>query len=105
MCRKLYPPARFPNGHPALAESLNNVGALLAMKLGEPAKALPYYKEALAANRHLYPVELFPAGHPLLARSLNNLGRLLSDLGEPAEALRRHEEALAMYLKLSRRDL
>jgi tetratricopeptide (TPR) repeat protein len=46
MNRKLYPPTRFPDGHIDLAQSLHNLGGAL-WELGQPAKALPPYEEAL----------------------------------------------------------
>jgi CHAT domain-containing protein/tetratricopeptide (TPR) repeat protein len=99
MRQGLYPPDKFPAGHPDLALSLNDLGYLLHAQ-GEPAKALPYYEKALAMNQRLYPPDKFPAGHPRLAASLNNLGYLLQDLGEPAKALPYYEKALAMRQRL-----
>src|SRR2546421_632186 len=54
MKQQLYPPARYPAGHPDLARSLNNLGSLLDSR-GEYARALPYYERALAMNEQLYP--------------------------------------------------
>src|SRR5262245_1887326 len=76
MRRKLYPPERFPDGHPDLATSLNNLGGVL-QDLGQPAKALPHYEQALAMHRKLYPPERFQDGHSALATSLNNLSSVL----------------------------
>ena len=52
MIQKLYPKERFPDGHPDLASSLNNMGIVL-QSLGESGKALPYYEQALAMYQKL----------------------------------------------------
>jgi tetratricopeptide (TPR) repeat protein len=97
---KLYPPEKYPQGHPDLATSLNNLGFLLQVQ-GEYAKALPYLEKALAMRERLYPKEEYPQGHPDLAESLNNLGALLQDQGEYAKALPYYEKALAMQEDLA----
>jgi CHAT domain-containing protein/Tfp pilus assembly protein PilF len=99
MRQKLYPKERFPDGHPELATSLNNLGGVV-QALGQPAKALPHYEQALAMNKKLYPKKRFPKGHPELAHSLNNLGGVREALGQPAKALPHYEQALAMRQKL-----
>jgi CHAT domain-containing protein/Tfp pilus assembly protein PilF len=96
--RKLYPPERFPQGHPDLATGLNNLGALLSAR-GEYAQTEPLYRAALAMYRKLYPKERFPKGHPDLATSLNNLGFLLWARGEYAQAEPFLRAALAMRRK------
>jgi len=50
MYRSLYPKDRYPQGHPDLAQSLNNLGFLLQVQ-GEYAKAEPYYRDALAMQQ------------------------------------------------------
>jgi tetratricopeptide (TPR) repeat protein len=94
MREKLYPPEKYPQGHPDLAQSLNNLGALLRAQ-GEYAKALPYLEQALAMYERLYPKDKYPYGHPDLAGSLDNLGILLRAQGEYAKALPYVEKALA----------
>ena len=84
MNQKLYPKERFPDGHPELADSLNNMGGVL-QSLGESGKALPYYEQALAMNQKLYPKERFPDGHPDLAGSLNNMGSVLAVVGRDGQ--------------------
>jgi tetratricopeptide (TPR) repeat protein len=96
--RRLYPPARYPDGHPRLAFSLNNLGELLRER-GDLDGAEPLLREALAMCRMLYPPGPFPAGHPDLAASLTNLGALLRDRGEYARAEALLLEALALYQK------
>jgi tetratricopeptide (TPR) repeat protein len=95
MVQALYPKDKYPQGHPHLAGSLNNVGLLLQDQ-GEYGKALPYLEQALAMYQALYPREKYPQGHPNLALSLNNLGTLLQDQGEYGKALPYLERALAM---------
>jgi CHAT domain-containing protein/Tfp pilus assembly protein PilF len=96
---RLYPVMDYPDGHPALANSLNNMGFVLK-SLGEPARALLYHEKALAMYEKLYPASRFKDGHPLLAIGLNNMGLVLDALGEPARALPYFEKALAMDEKL-----
>jgi tetratricopeptide (TPR) repeat protein len=97
--QRLYPAARYPDGHPDLAQSLSWLGGLLEAQ-GEYTRALPYAQRALAMRERLYPAARYPDGHPDLARSLNNLGALLEARGEYARAQPYHEHALAMWEKL-----
>jgi CHAT domain-containing protein/Tfp pilus assembly protein PilF len=97
--QQLYSKEEFPNGHPDLAQSLNNLGGLLRVQ-GEYAKALPHLEKALAMCERLYPKDEYPQGHPDLARSLNNLGLVLQDQGEYAKSLPYYEKALAVMEKL-----
>jgi CHAT domain-containing protein len=97
--RRLYPPQRYPDGHPDLALSINNLGHLLQDR-GELARAEPLLRDALAMRRKLYPPGRYPDGHPNLARSLNNLGLLLKARGELARAEPLYRDALAMRQKL-----
>jgi CHAT domain-containing protein len=93
--RKLYPPERYPKGHPHLASSINNLGELHRVA-GDFTKAEPLLHEALAMRRALYPKDRFPKGHPNLAGSLNNLGLLLHATVQYAQAEVLLAEALAM---------
>jgi CHAT domain-containing protein/Tfp pilus assembly protein PilF len=99
MRQKLYPATQFPEGHPDLAQSLNNLGVLHRVQ-GQYAQALRYLEQALAMRQKLYPATQFPEGHPDLAQSLVNLGTLLQDQGRSAQALPYLEQAVAMDRKL-----
>ena len=85
--------------HPALANSLNAVGFLLAAT-GQPVRGLPYYEQALAMTQKLFPASKYPDGHPDLAVSLNNLGGVLQSMGQAEQALPHYRDALAMRQKL-----
>jgi CHAT domain-containing protein len=100
MYHKLYPPERFPQGHPELARSLHNLGSLLQAR-GEYIQAEPFYRDALAMRQKLYPPKRFPQGHPELARSLNSLGSLFHSRGEYAQAEPFLRDALAMSQQLA----
>jgi CHAT domain-containing protein len=52
MCRALYPKERYPDGHPHLAGSLNNL-AFLHRAAGEYRQAEPLYGEAVGVSRGL----------------------------------------------------
>jgi CHAT domain-containing protein len=97
--RQVYPRASYPNGHPDLLRSLNNLAAA-QQAAGDYAKAGPLYEEALARYRALYPKERFPDGHADLAGSLNNLGNLYRAAADYARAEALLREALAMYRAL-----
>ena len=99
MRQKLYPAARFPDGHPDLATSLRNLGVALEV-LGQPAQARIYFEQALTMRQKLYSAARFPDGHPDLAGSLNDLGSVLHALSQPAQARSYHEQALTMRQKL-----
>jgi CHAT domain-containing protein/tetratricopeptide (TPR) repeat protein len=99
LCRKLYPPAKYPEGHPNLANSLNTLGYLFQER-GEYARAERYQREALAMNRKLYPPAKYPNGHTDLASSLNNLALLFLHQGEAGQAERYLREALNVNRKL-----
>jgi CHAT domain-containing protein/Tfp pilus assembly protein PilF len=97
--RQLYTVEQYPQGHPELAQTLNNLGFLLEER-GELAQAEPLIRQALVMRQKLYPPERFPDGLPELAQSLNNLGALLVDRGELAQAEPCYRQALAMRQKL-----
>jgi hypothetical protein len=48
--QKLYPAAKYPDGHPHLAASLNNMGCVME-SAGSAEKALPFYEQVLAMYR------------------------------------------------------
>ena len=85
MNEALYPKERYPQGHPDLALSLNNLGDLLRAQ-GAYGEARAYHERALAMYQALYPTEPYPQGHPDLATSLNNLGWLLQAQGDYSKA-------------------
>jgi CHAT domain-containing protein len=95
MHRRLYPPARFPDGHFELAEGLNNVGVALTF-LGRLEEALEHHQQVLAMRRKLFSPAQFPDGHPELALSLNNVGMALLVTGRPVAAAEILAEALRM---------
>jgi tetratricopeptide (TPR) repeat protein/CHAT domain-containing protein len=97
--QKLYPKEQYPQGHPDLARSLNNLGDLLQDQ-GEYGRALPYFQQALAMYQKLHPKEQYPQGHPNLARSLNNLGGLLLNQGEYGRAFTYYQQSLAIMQQL-----
>ena len=92
--RKLY-----PDGHPDLAFSLNDLGTVL-QAMGSYENAVPLFEQALAMRHKLYPASNYPDGHPELASSINNLGSLLQAMGLYEKALPHVEQALAMFRKL-----
>jgi CHAT domain-containing protein/tetratricopeptide (TPR) repeat protein len=96
---KLYPAEKFPQGHPDLARSLNNLGYFLQAR-GDYGAAEDFYRRALAMSAKLYPKERYPQGHPDLAISLNNLGYFLQARGDYSAAEDFYRRALAMSAKL-----
>jgi tetratricopeptide (TPR) repeat protein len=97
--RKLYSRERCPQGHPDLANTLNNVGGMLHAQ-GKYVQALDYFQQALHMQQQLYPRERYPHGHPDLAVSLNSLGFLLQTQGEYAKAQDYYRQALQMRQEL-----
>src|SRR5262249_51341940 len=92
--RRLYPEARYPQGHPNLASSINDL-ALLYRSSGEYGRAEPLFQEALAMNRALFPKKTYPNGHPDLAETINNLAVLYWLSGEYGRAQPLFQETLA----------
>jgi len=103
MRQQLYPRDKYPQGHPNLAESPNNLGLLLQAQ-GEYARAEPFYRDAVQMYGQLYPKDKYPQGHPHLAHSLNNLAALLRDRGEYAKAEPFYRDALQMRRQLYPKD-
>jgi CHAT domain-containing protein/tetratricopeptide (TPR) repeat protein len=97
--RQVYPPAKYPDGHPDLAMVTSNVGFIL-QSMGRFHEAEPYFEQVQAMHAALYPAAKFPAGHARLANSLNNLGyvRLMTGAYEPAREYL--DQALAMTQRL-----
>src|SRR5262249_46333507 len=102
MRRALFPKANYPNGHPDLATSINNLG-MLHWAAGEYGKAEPLYREALEMYRALYPKARSLDGPPALARSLNTLGLLHHSAGEYGKAEPLYREALEIRRALLHR--
>jgi CHAT domain-containing protein len=96
MNETLYPPARYPAGHPLLADSLNNL-AELHYTQGEYSKAEPLFARALTMYEALFPPVRYLQGHPDLAMSLNNLAFLHEAQGEYGKAEPLFARALKMY--------
>jgi CHAT domain-containing protein/tetratricopeptide (TPR) repeat protein len=101
--RRLYPKKRYPQGHPDLATSINNL-AFLYQSAGEYGRAEPLYQEALAMRRVLFPKERYPNGHPDLALSINNLAFLYDSAGQYGRAEPLLKEALVMCRALFPKD-
>jgi CHAT domain-containing protein len=99
MRQALYPRARYPDGHPDLAESLSTLGSLLSGR-GEYDQAMSYLYQALRMCQELYPKEKYLQGHPHLAYSLSSLGISLAAQGDYAQAESFLRRALAMYQAL-----
>jgi CHAT domain-containing protein/Tfp pilus assembly protein PilF len=97
--RRLYPAEKYPDGHPDLANSLNNVGFMLDEQK-EYGKAERFYRDALEMNRKLYPAAKYPDGRPELAMSLNNLGAFLVERGEYGKAEPLYRDALDINRRL-----
>src|SRR5262249_48038721 len=77
MRQKVYPPKDYPQGHPDLAASLNDLGSLLRAQ-GDYVRAREYYQQALAMGQKLYPKKDYPNGHPLLETTRPHLASLPS---------------------------
>jgi tetratricopeptide (TPR) repeat protein len=97
MDRRLYPKARFPDGHINLADSLNNMANVLLYR-GEYARAEAFNREALAMLRRLYAKEKSPEMTGALAVSLGDLGLTLRLQGRYAEAVTLSRECLARII-------
>jgi CHAT domain-containing protein len=93
--QKLYPQSRYPQGHPDLAVSLNDLAELYHDQ-GRYGKAEPHYTHALKMREILFPPTRFPQGHSLLATSLNNLALLHQEQGEYGKAEPLYARALQM---------
>ncbi|MCI0461311.1 MAG: CHAT domain-containing protein, partial [Gemmataceae bacterium] len=103
MYEQLYPRDKYPQGHPDLAQSLDNLGSLL-QEQGEYATAEGYYRDALSMCQQLYPKARYPQGHPSLARSLTSLGGVLWAQGEYVRAEPYCRNALVMLQQLYPKD-
>jgi len=93
--RQLYPPAEFPDGHPNLALSLNELGFMFQAR-AKYAEAEPPFREALEMRRRLYRGQ----DHSALALSLNNLAYVLQVRGQYGEAEPLFRDALEMRGRL-----
>ncbi len=100
MRESLYPKERYPQGHPYLARSLNDLGCLLRTQ-GSYGDALGYFERGLAMRESLYPKDRYPNGHPDLANSLDNLGFLLQAQGSYGKARGYFERALAIRTRVA----
>jgi CHAT domain-containing protein len=99
MYRALYPKKDYPNGHPAIANSIDTL-ATLYHTAGQYSKAEAALQELLAMCRALYPKKDYPNGHTQLATSIHNLARRYHDDGKAGNAEPLYREVLAMYRAL-----
>jgi len=98
MRQVLYPKDKYPQGHPALASSLNNL-ASLHHEQGKLDEAERLQRDALVMRKRLT-----KGDHPDVARSLNNLANLLRDQGNMTDAERLHKDALDMLKRMFKGD-
>ena len=87
--------ALYPQGHPDLATSLNNLGALLECQ-GEYDTARGYFQQALAICQQLYSDDQHPQVRADLPVRLRKLGFLLESEGEYGAARGFSEQARVM---------
>ena len=95
MRQHLYPASFYPQGHPNLAESLNNLG-FIQNALGAYAQAETHSRASLRMRRNLYPKDQYPDGHRDLALGFNNLGFTLALQGFADQAETFHRQAWRM---------
>jgi CHAT domain-containing protein/tetratricopeptide (TPR) repeat protein len=98
IARRLYPVDEFPNGHPFLAGSLNNM-ALVYRAQGKLAGAEVLLRAAIDVHKRL-----FKGDRTDLAQSLGNLGVLCTEQGKLTEAESLCTEALEMHRRLNKGD-
>lgn len=97
--QKLYSATKYPDGHPDLAASLNNLGGFL-QAAGRAEQAVPFVRQALEMLQKLYPPSKYPDGHSDLAQSLNNMGSMLQAAGRAEQAVPFVQQGLEMTQKL-----
>ena len=96
----LYPKDKYPDGHPHLATSIQNLATMYYTQ-GSYAKAEPLFAQAAMKMREaLYPKDKYPDGHRDLAMNLYLLALLCQTQGKYTKAEPLAERALAMCEKL-----
>ena len=85
----------FPDDHPDVATSLNNVGSVYG-SLGQYPQELGFCQQALAMRRRLFP----DADDPDLATSLDSVGAAHQELGQYELALKFKHQAFAIRKRL-----
>ena len=103
MHQALYPKEQYPQGHPDLATSLNNLGALLQAQ-GEYGEARGYSSGRWRCARPSTPRTGIRRDTPTWPTSLNSLGFVLQAQGAYGEARGYSERALAMDQSLYPKD-
>src|SRR5207302_429553 len=88
----LYPEAKHPDGHPALAAGLGNLG-VISRAMGHTEKAVACSQQSLEMCRKLYPASKYPDGHPALAASLGEQGIVLQAMGQAEKALGYYQQS------------
>lgn len=99
MWRGLHPEKSEPNGHPEIADTLNNMGVAL-MRQGKYEAAEDWHRQALAMRRRLYPKSQFPLGHIKIAKSLAELSSTFQLRGRTVEAAMCRKAAVEMASRL-----
>jgi CHAT domain-containing protein/tetratricopeptide (TPR) repeat protein len=93
--RRLYPATEFPDGHPNLDVSLNNLARVLQDR-EKLADAEPLFREVVEMLRRRYPER----DHPHLAEGLTSLAQVLQAQGKYADAEPLLRDALEMKRRL-----
>lgn len=97
--RGYYSESEFPNGHPSIAASLNQLGVTLKYARAY-VEAENMLQQALTIRQALYPESRYPNGHRDLATSLNDLGSLYRAQGNLAAAETWFRKSLRMKEQL-----
>ena len=93
MREKLYPVSKFPDGHPELAHSLNDMGLMLHA-MGDYSKSLDYHKRSLLMRRKLLSSLEIPKWAPRFGREPGgNLSGVLVSMKEYAKALENYHQS------------
>jgi CHAT domain-containing protein/Tfp pilus assembly protein PilF len=95
----LYPNNQFPDGHPDIVLTLNNLAAIYK-EIGKLGEAYAIFEKVLAMDRKLYPRATYPKGHEEIAISLENLGAVVAELGDLVSSRSYREEAYEIYRRL-----
>ncbi|MFO0877710.1 MAG: CHAT domain-containing tetratricopeptide repeat protein [Gemmataceae bacterium] len=95
----LYAAMWYPDGHPELANTLNEIG-IVAQTMQQFAVAESHNARALIMREKLYPSSRYPEGHPELAQSLNNQAGVYGDQSKYTRAEMLYRQAMEMNERL-----
>ncbi len=99
LLKNAYPQETHPDGHPAIAKVLNELGVVQKW-INQFDQSQEYLEQAWEMRKRIFPPQRFPDGHVDLATSLNDIASLNRARGDYPRAVDFFQRSLEMKVRL-----